>query len=138
MPCYNHEKYYRKGKIKTEGGSFIEIQYHNSKTKKLCQDYKKAKKELNVEVAEKLHSLINMLESVENLYDIHQMRSYNLHPLCGDREGQYALDLGRRLGYRLVIKPLDENGKVWNEKDINIIYKATKIIIAWEVTNHYE
>ena len=93
---------------------------------------------MNVEVAERLHSLINVLESVENLYDIHQMRIYNLHPLCGDREVQYALDLGRRLGYRLVIKPLDENGKVWNEKDINIIYKATKIIIAWEVTNHYE
>ena len=23
-------------------------------------------------------------------------------------------------------------------KDINVIYKATEIIIAWEVSNHYE
>lgn len=121
-----------------KGGRTIEVQYHNSKVKKLCQDYKKAKKELNVEVAEKLHSLIGVLESADNLWDINQMRIYNLHPLHGDREGQYALDLGRRLGFRLVIIPLDENGNELDEKDINIVYRATKIVIAWEVTNHYE
>lgn len=74
----------------------------------------------------------------DNLYDIHKMRIYNLHPLQGDREGQYAFDLGRRLGFRLTIIPLDEQGKEWKEKDINTIYKATKIILAWEVSNHYE
>lgn len=66
------------------------------------------------------------------------MRIYNLHPLHGNREEQYALDLGRRLGFRLVIIPLDENGNELDEKDINIVYNATKIVIAWEVTNHYE
>ena len=121
-----------------KGGRTIEVQYHNSKVKKLCQDYKKAKKELNVEVAEKLHSLIDVLDSADNLWDINQMRIYKLHPLHGDREGQYALDLGRRLGFRLIIIPLDENGNEWNEKDINIVYRATKIVIAWEVTNHYD
>lgn len=91
-----------------------------------------------MEVAEKLHALIAVLESADNLCDINQMRIYNLHPLHGAREGQYALDLGRKLGFRLVIIPLDENGEKWNEKDINYVYRTTKIVIAWEVTNHYE
>ena len=58
-----------------------------------------------MEVADKLHSLIDVLESADNLWDINQMRIYNHHPLHGDREGQYALDLGRRLGFRLIIIP---------------------------------
>lgn len=97
-----------------------------------------ARKELNVLVAEKLHSLINLLESVESLEDIHKMHIYNLHLLHGDREGQYALDLGRRLGFRLIIIPLNQEGKEWEERNINVIYKSTKIVLVWEVSNHYE
>ena len=53
--------------------------------------------------------------------------------------GRHALDIaGRRAGYRLVIVPLDEEGNEWAEWDINIVYRATRVIIAWEVTNHYE
>ena len=120
------------------GGDVIDIRYRNSKVKKLCTDYKMARKELNVLVAEKLHSLINLLESVESLEDIHKMHIYNLHLLHGDREGQYALDLGRRLGFRLIIIPLNQEGKEWEERDINVIYKSTKIVLVWEVSNHYE
>ena len=93
---------------------------------------------MNIIVAEKLHSLINVLESVDSLDDIQKMHIYNIHPLQGDREGQYALDLGRRLGFRLIIIPLNQDGGEWKEKDINAIYKATKIVLAWEVSNHYE
>lgn len=50
----------------------------------------------------------------------------------------FALDLGRRLGYRLIIIPLDEDENTWNESDINIIYKSTKVTLIWEVSNHYE
>lgn len=67
------------------------------------------------------------------------MQIYHLHPLYGKREGQYALDIaGRKSGYRLVIIPLDANGDKWIEKDVNIIYKATEVMIAWEVSKHYE
>lgn len=37
-----------------------------------------------------------------------------------------------------MVVPLDENGKEFEETDVNIVYRATKIIIVWEVTNHYE
>lgn len=100
---------------------------------------KKAKKELPSNVAEKLHALINLIESSENLRDIAEMQIYHLHPLQGKREGQYALDIaGRRAGYRLVIIPVDADGNKLKEKDVNIVYKTTEIIIAWEVSNHYE
>lgn len=117
----------------------IEIQYKDKKVEKLCTDLKKAKKDLPANVAEKLHALINLIESADNLKDIDELQIYHLHPLQGKREGQYALDVaGRRAGYRLVIIPLDADGNEWKEKDVNVVYKATEVIIAWEVSNHYE
>ena len=117
----------------------IEIQYKDKDVKKLCTDLKKAKKELPAIVAEKLHALINLIESADNLKDIDEMQIYHLHPLQGKREGQYALDVaGRKAGYRLIIIPLDADGNEWKEKDVNVVYKSTEVIIAWEVSNHYE
>lgn len=117
----------------------IEIRYHDNKTEKLCTDRKKAKKDLNATVAEKLFALVNLLESVETLQDIAVLPIYHLHPMIGDRKGEHAIDIaGRKAGYRLMVVPLDENGKEFEETDVNIVYRATKIIIVWEVTNHYE
>ena len=60
-------------------------------------------------------------------------------PLQGKREEQYALDIaGRKSGYRLLIVPVDADGNEWKEKDRNVVYNSTKVIIAWEVSNHYE
>ena len=121
------------------GRNDIVIHYHDKTVEKLCTNLKKAKKELPANVAENLHALINLIESSDNLLDIAQMQVYHLHPLSGGREGQYALDIaGRRTGYRVVIIPLDKNGTEWKEKDVAIVYPATDIIIAWEVSNHYE
>ena len=120
-------------------GASIEIQYKDQRVKQLCTDYRKAKKELPANVAEKLHALINLIDNADTLKDIHEMQIYHLHPLQGNRAGQYALDVaGRKSGYRLIIIPLDADGKEWEEKDVNIIYKSTNVIIAWEVSNHYE
>lgn len=100
---------------------------------------KKAKKELPANIAEKLHAIINLLESSVNLQDIAEFQIYHLHPLHGNREGLHALDVGgRRSGYRLIIIPLDAAGNEWKEKDINVVYRATEVIVAWEVSNHYE
>lgn len=121
------------------GGAAIEIQYHDKTVKRLCTDLRKAKQDLPANVAEKLHALINLIESVANLQDIAALQIYHLHPLQGRRDGQYALDIaGRRSGYRLVIIPIDADGNEYEEKDVNIVYRATEIIIALEVSNHYE
>lgn len=105
----------------------------------MCTDLKKAKKDLPSNVAEKLHALINLIESAQNLLDIANMQIYHLHPLQGNRDGQYALDIaGRKSGYRLIIKLIDSDGNEYKEKDMNILYKSTEIVLALEVSKHYE
>jgi len=116
----------------------MEILYDNKKLEKSCKDIKNAKRLYNLQVAEKLHSVINYLENSVTLIDVRNMPSYHLHSLEGNRKGTWAIDLGRRLGYRLIIKPLDENKKEWTIKDENQICKSTNIILVLEVTNHYE
>ena len=60
------------------------------------------------------------------------------HYYYGDRKDDYALDVGRKLGYRIIIEPFDENNKsLKKEKDINVIKNCTKIVLVVEVTNHY-
>lgn len=67
------------------------------------------------------------------------MRIYNLHSLSGDKEGKFALDIdGRRSGMRLIITPLDDDENEIDKGNINDLYKASKIILVWEVSNHYE
>jgi len=118
--------------------NIINIEYRSSKLQKQCSDYCLAKKDFGVEVADKLLSLINFLDNAKNLMDIAVMCIYHLHPLEGKKKGQFALDLGRKLGWRLIVIPLDDEGHRWNTTDVNIIYKSTSAILVWEVTNHYE
>lgn len=115
------------------------IKYKDNKLKKNCTDFREAKKNYNSKVAEALHFTINYLENAQTLMDVKSFLPFNLHPLQGDRKGTFAIDLGgRKTGFRLIIKPLDENNNEWGEVDINTIYKSTKILILLEVTNHYE
>lgn len=116
----------------------MDILYDNKKLEKSCKDIKNAKKLYNVQVAEKLHGTINYLENAVSLLDVKNIPFYHLYSLEGKRKGTWAIDLGRKLGYRLIIKPLDEHKQEWEIKDENQIYKSTKIILAMEVTNHYE
>ena len=116
----------------------IKIEYKNKKLKKICEDFKQAKKILPLKVAEELHSLINLFNSSETLDDINILKIYNLHSLKGKIESEYSLYLGKTSGFRLIILPLDDNQNKWNTKDINIIYKETRIILILEVSNHYE
>lgn len=114
------------------------IRYDNSKIEKACNDFKKAQRKHGPDIAKRLYMALQFLDSAETLKDVANTPSFNLHPLTGDRKGTYAIDLGRRSGFRLIIKPLDANGEEWAETDIYVIYQSTSIVILMEVTNHYE
>lgn len=117
----------------------MKILYNNKSVQKQCECYKEAKKCFNKVVAEKLHSTVNFILNSECLMDVNCMPNYNLHPLKGDKCGQFAIDLGRKLGYRLLITPLDEEGNHRKTTDnIHEMYKSTSVIIVLEVSNHYE
>jgi len=75
------------------------------------------------------------LENAKTLEDINNLRIYHLHSLQGKRKGQYALDLGRKLGFRLIIIPVDDNNKPISVSNEVLCAKA---VLVLEVTNHYE
>ncbi len=117
----------------------MDIKYKNKATEKECTQYRQALKQYNKEVAEKIIKCINYIENASTFSDIINYPPFHLHPLKADRVGEFAIDLGRKLGFRLIIEPLDNKGKSLGlEKDYEIIKQCTKIILVVEVTNHYE
>ncbi|WP_338146877.1 type II toxin-antitoxin system RelE/ParE family toxin [Ligilactobacillus agilis] len=119
----------------------IKLEYKNKKVKKLCTNIAHAKKNMDSKIATKLHSLINLLEESKNLQDVNAFLIYNLHKLVGDRSGNYALDIGgRRAGYRLIIKPLNEDNNQKMNLNDNLIefYSNIEIVRIEEVSKHYE
>ena len=80
-------------------------------------------------------AMINLLENARSLNDIDALRIYHVHQLSGDRKGLIAIDLGRKLGYRLIVCPLDHN----NDRSVlSVWYESIVSVSIEEVSNHYE
>ncbi len=114
------------------------VGYGNNHTRKLCSDSKKAKKDLGELVAEKLFAAINFIESASSLNDVACFPTYHLHQLSGDKKDLFAMDLGRKLGFRLIIKPDPPLNQEEDKLDFNSKCNVVKCIIVLEVSNHYE
>ena len=117
----------------------MKVIYHNKKIEDLCENFTKATKKLGKEVAEKLHKLMNLLESFTNLYDIKVLPTYRLHLLKGDRQNQYSITLSKGSKWRLILYPLDEDENVITDlrDEKAALIKSIKIEIL-EVSEHYE
>ena len=115
----------------------MEIQYRNRKIEKVCTNMDKAICNYGKDVAKKLFMTINLLKQALNLLDVKKYPPANLHPLKGNRNGEWSIYLGKTSGFRLIVTPIDENGgtiKVVNDEDyINVL-----IIEVVEVSKHYE
>ena len=99
----------------------------------------KAKKEYGEAVTEKLYSAIDYIESANSIADIREYPPFHFHDLKGKRNGEYAIDLGRRLGFRLIVRPLDANGETCNNTQIYSAAAIEIVVVQFEeVTNHYE
>jgi proteic killer suppression protein len=70
-------------------------------------------------VAEQYIRRIDTLQAVPEFNDLRAIRSLRLHPLRGDREGEYAMTLHGR--WRLILRLDVSNSR----------------LIVQEVTNHY-
>ena len=117
----------------------MEIKYKNKRTEKQCKNLSCAKKDFNDIVAKLLHSRINFIENAVSFADIVSYPAFRFHGLSGKLQGLYAIDLGKKLGFRLIIEPLDENEEsLKKEKNIEKLKQCTKVVIVVEVTNHYE
>ena len=116
----------------------MKICYKTKKLEKECTDLSKAKKTYGEKVSEKLFATIEFIQNAVNLQDIIENPSFHFHKLLGKRKGEYAIDLGRKLGFRLIIIPLDTIGNQYN-KPINTNNAIEIVSISVEeVSNHYE
>lgn len=118
----------------------MEIRYKTDKLKTTCQDLKKAKKQYGNLVAEKLFSCINYIESAKNLIDIKNYPPFHFEDLKGNRRGEYSISLGRKLGFRLILKPMNNNGTFCDNLQVYNDAAAIDIVVVQfeEVSNHYE
>ena len=112
--------------------------YGSNKIKKICTDNRQAKRCLGELVAEKLSAALNFIESASTLNDIACFPAFHLHQLSGTEKGLYAMDLGRKLGYRLIIQPDPPLNMEEDRLDFNAKCCIVKRIVLLEVSNHYE
>lgn len=95
----------------------MEISFINSKLQKTCEDHSKLKAKYGALQAQRIIRRINELQAAANLYDITQLPQARLHPLLGDRKGQFAVDIVHP--QRIILIPL--NGDVADLKTVTIV-----------------
>ena len=117
----------------------MKVIYSNKKTEKLCEDFSKATKELGKEVATRLSDLLNAIESFPTLLDLLGLPQYRLHALGQNRKYQYSFVIHKGYKWRLIVYPLDENGKLLTDKsnEREMLSKAVMIEVL-EVSEHYD
>lgn len=116
----------------------MEIIYNKAKLVKECSDLKKATAAYGKNVAEKLITTIKYIENAKNLTDIANYPPFRLHMLEGDRKNQFAIDLGKKLGFRLILKPLDSLNQEFKDfSNLSLVYETTTVVLILEVSNHY-
>ncbi|MFZ2589103.1 type II toxin-antitoxin system RelE/ParE family toxin [Paucilactobacillus nenjiangensis] len=110
------------------------ISYANSKVKKQCTKFQQAKKDFPEKIAIKLHRHIAFIKASENLESVNNFPTFNLHPLKGNREGYYAMDIdGRHSQYRLIVAFED-----YTKEQVIYDAKSISVIEITEVSKHYE
>jgi toxin HigB-1 len=102
----------------------MQIDFLDSKLRKLCENSREAEKKLGSDSARKLRGRLADLDAADHVKELVAGRP---HPLQGDRMGQFSLDLAG--AKRLVFKP--DHQPVPQDADGNIDWSqvtAIKII----------
>lgn len=116
----------------------MQINYEDNNVKKLCTDKKYALKYVDAKVFKDISFVINFIENAESLLDVSCYPSFRFHPLQGpNNENEWSIYI-KRTGYRLILKPQDENNKIIKKGDVLANSKSIKIVLVTEVNNHYE
>jgi len=82
----------------------MEIEFCKKKVQKLCERKKFATQELGPPCANKLHARIADIRAAHDIFDLPP--TGKPHPLKGNRNGQFALNLPN--GKRLILIPADD------------------------------
>ncbi len=98
-------------------------------TKKQQKKLMKANKHFGLTKSKKINKRLNELNAAVSLKDIESLKIPKLHPLTGNREGQFALTT--KEPFRIIIKPVN------NDFDINNYLTITEVkVIELDVDYH--
>lgn len=123
----------------------VELIYASDKIKIQCTSMKAASKLFGGDavLARSLLARMNALQGAETIKDIIVQPTFHFHKLENkngrDLEGFFAIDVkSRREQWRIILQPLDENGKPYIPCNIDRIAGSVKIVEIVEVSKHYE
>lgn len=115
----------------------MKVIYKNQTAEKQFSSAYQSKWKYPAEVAIKLRAAENFINAAANLQDIANYRPFNFHKLRGDRKNEWSISLGKT-GYRVTLIPCDGEGNTITTGDIMAQCKTVKVVMATEVSNHYE
>jgi proteic killer suppression protein len=85
----------------------VYIEFKTRKLDKCFLERKEREKAWGKPIARKYVEAVNLLKVVKHPSDLRQFRSFNYHPLTGDRKEEHAMDLGKR--ERLIFTVREDN-----------------------------
>ena len=86
------------------------VTYKNKTLEKICNDFSKAMRNYGENIAQKLYQRLNEIRAAESVEFMIQYHIGRCHPLEGNRNGQYSVDLAQP--YRLVFTVKDEKVQI--------------------------
>ena len=98
----------------------MKISFANQRLHRCFESYSRAEREWGVAIARKYIQRIGFIRTAQNLNELQTIQSCRVHPLSGQRGGQFAIDLNDR--WRMLFT-YDKN-----EQAVRIL----------EVNNHYD
>ena len=92
----------------------MDIEFANTRLKKLCEDRRVATRKLGADSARRLGTRLAEIQSASCVQELFAGRP---HPLSGDRQGEFAVSLAG--GGRLVFVPNDDPPRVTDTGQVN-------------------
>ena len=119
----------------------MKIIYVDRKTEKQCTDLETALKFFGGDrgLAVSLLGRVNAIKQAVMIKDIIMMPNFHFHGLKGKLDGYFAVDVkSRRDKWRIILRPLDKDEKVFAPLRIDEIASVVQIVEIKEVSAHYE
>lgn len=107
----------------------MQIDYNDKELKRNLLTDTKLRKEYGQPLAKRIKGRLAYLESKKNLGQVATGKPYRLHPLKGERKGQYAIDLDNKA--RLILEPshIPIPIRDGEEMDLKCLKSVTEITI---------
>lgn len=109
----------------------MEIHFKDKKIRELCEKRSAAEKKLGAVCAHKLRARLDDLNAASR---VTELVAGNPHPLKGDRQGQFALNLTG--GWRLVFAPKHDPCPV--KEDLSIDWSQVTIITIEYIGDYHD